>query len=79
VFWMMNTIRKVMMVVLVLIINCQVSEKPSKGPLNPHTTRRPSATTNTQGLPSADDTAVVKRVNISGFFEEIIILILRYT
>jgi hypothetical protein len=32
---MRKTIRKVMIVVPVLIINCQVSEKPKIGPVNP--------------------------------------------
>src|SRR5437016_14561694 len=34
---MMNTMRKVMMVVAVLMTSCQVSEKPKTGPVAAHT------------------------------------------
>ena len=38
VFWIRNTIRKVMIVVPVLMTSCQVSEKPKNGPVTAHTT-----------------------------------------
>lgn len=37
VFWIRKTIRKVMIVVEVLMMSCQVSEKPRAGPEQPHT------------------------------------------
>lgn len=57
------------MVVLVLIINCHVSEKPSSGPLNTHKINTPIAATNTHGRPSIFDVVLVKRVNISCFLD----------
>lgn len=60
-----------MIVVEVLTISCQVSEKPKNGPLQAQMTNRPRAITNTQGRPKAEETAVVKRVKISGFLDEI--------
>jgi hypothetical protein len=64
---MINTIRKVMMVVLVLIISCQVSEKPNNGPLKAQIIRSATAATKIQAWPMAFETALVKRVKISGF------------
>ncbi|MNY51331.1 hypothetical protein D3C86_1869080 [compost metagenome] len=57
-----------MIVVLVLTINCHVSEKPSNGPLNAHSTRKQSAATNIHGLPRMVEILVVNLVNISAFF-----------
>jgi hypothetical protein len=55
----------VIIVVPVLMINCQVSEKPNTGPLIPQTIRIIKATTNTQAWPIAKAIVDVKRVNIS--------------
>ncbi len=43
VFWIKKTMRKVMMVVVVLMTSCQVSEKSKMGPLTPQTTMSRSA------------------------------------
>src|SRR6185436_8266197 len=54
---MMNTIRKVIIVVLVLITSCHVSENPNNGPLTAHPTINSNATRNDQGDPIARATA----------------------
>lgn len=56
-----------MMVVLVLIMSCHVSEKPKIGPLILHSTSAPSAATNIQGLPNHADIVVVNLVKKSSF------------
>jgi hypothetical protein len=65
------------MVVLVFIISCQVSLKPSSGPLSAHTTKIARAAANTQAWPIALDTELVKRVKISSFFAVAITLFCR--
>jgi hypothetical protein len=60
----MNTIRKVMMVVAVLITSCQVSEKPKSGPVAPQTTTPASASMKAPGLPASSDTPWAKAVNL---------------
>ena len=67
VFWIMNTIRKVMIVVLVLMISCQVSENCRIGPLIHQTISTPRAIINTHGRPNHVDTVVVNLVKISFF------------
>jgi hypothetical protein len=54
VFWMMNTIRKVTMVVEVLTRSCQVSLKPKNGPDSPHSTMIASAATKIVGRPASN-------------------------
>src|SRR3982750_2453682 len=51
VLWIRNTIRKVMMVVEVLITNCQVSEKPNSGPLAAQAATRTTQTRKVTGRP----------------------------
>jgi hypothetical protein len=64
---MIKTIRKVI-IVLVLMISCQVSENPSSGPLKPHATSTRSAVTNTHACPSTEGTRLVNWLKISGRF-----------
>jgi hypothetical protein len=51
--WIRNTIRNVTIVVPVLMMSCQVSEKPKIGPLTAHTTRTVTAAAKAQGRPAA--------------------------
>src|ERR1043165_3005156 len=53
VFWIKNTIRNVMIVVPVLITNCQVSEKSNIGPVIAQTTTVPAANKKATELPVA--------------------------
>ena len=53
--------------VLVFIISCQVSEKPSSGPQIAQIERSKRAAINTAGLPINKATEVVNFVKISGF------------
>jgi hypothetical protein len=50
---MRNTIRKVTMVVPVLTMSCQVSEKPKKGPLTAHAMMTSTQSRNAIGRPVA--------------------------
>lgn len=56
-----------MIVVLVLIISCQVSENPKMGPLTLHSNNAPSAATNIHGRPNHAETVVVNFVKKSFF------------
>jgi hypothetical protein len=56
--------RNVTTVVEVLIMSCQVSEKPNKGPVHAHTTTQAAHMMNANGLPAAADTAFANFVNI---------------
>src|SRR5690606_8647588 len=49
---MRNTIRKVIIVVPVLMISCQVSENPKSDPETAHKTTRPIAIAKTHGVPA---------------------------
>ncbi len=60
VFWIRNTIRKVMMVVPVLITNCQVSENLKTGPVAAHTTTQSTHSRKAMGLPVARAVALAK-------------------
>src|SRR4051812_49292774 len=51
--WIINTIRKVTMVVPVLMTSCHVSENLNMGPVIPHTTITNIAEINAIGLPVA--------------------------
>ena len=53
VFWIRNTIRKVTIVEPVVMISCQVSEKPNSGPVTAHTTTTVQQTTKASGVPVA--------------------------
>jgi hypothetical protein len=66
---MINTIRKVMMVVPVLITSCQVLFSPKSGPLKAHNKIMATAAMNTQGRPKTDETVLVKRVKKSCLLE----------
>src|SRR4051812_19324419 len=59
---MMNTIRKVIMVVPVLITNCQVSEKWNSGPVTAHTIMMSAAIIKAAGLPVTVVTRVENRL-----------------
>ena len=63
VFWIRNTIRKVMMVVLVLMISCQVSLNLKIGPVAAQTTITASASMKVAGLPLRRAAAFAKRLN----------------
>src|ERR1700749_5009249 len=52
-FWIRKTIKKVIMVVPVLIINCQVSEYLNTGPVTPHIIITAIAVINAAELPVA--------------------------
>ena len=52
--------RKVMMVVLVLMTSCQVSEKPKSGPVAAQTTMVAIARTDAQGEPTATEVLCAK-------------------
>ena len=65
VFWIRNTIRKVTMVVLVLMISCHVSEKPKNGPLAAHRTMTRQQMMNVAGRPAAWATLFAILVNNS--------------
>src|SRR5205823_4589832 len=60
-----NTIKKVTIVVLVLMINCQVSEKPRTGPHSAHTTSTATAARNVHGPPVRPATRRDNRSNAS--------------
>jgi hypothetical protein len=49
----MNTIKKVIIVVVVLIMSCHVSEKPKAGPDIPQIRTRAKAESVAAGLPAA--------------------------
>lgn len=53
------------MVVLVFITSCQVSEKPSRGPVQAQTIRTATAATNTHAWPRTLAARVVNRVKTS--------------
>ena len=55
VFWIKNTIKNVIIVVPVLITNCQVSENLQTGPVDAQTTTSSTADKNVQELPAAFD------------------------
>src|SRR4051812_1098422 len=63
VFWIKNTIKLVMIVVVVLMMSCQVSLKPKIGPLMAQTMTQPSAMMNAIGCPTAFAMAPAKREN----------------
>jgi hypothetical protein len=70
VFWIRNTIRKVMIVVPVLITSCQVSLKPKIGPVTIHTMITESARKNVLGLPLNRDAFFARRE----YIEEVLIM-----
>ena len=51
VFWITNTMRKVMIVVAVLMTSCQVSLKPNNGPVSPQRTIAATARMKAFGRP----------------------------
>jgi hypothetical protein len=61
--------RNVMIVVDVLITNCQVSEKPKKGPEIAHAATNPTAETNVIGFPEALAIALANLAKILGLFD----------
>src|SRR5437868_14147870 len=60
---MTNTIKKVTIVVLVLMISCQLSEKPNMGPFNAQRTSTATAERNAHGLPVQPATRRENRSN----------------
>jgi len=50
---MMKTIKNVTIDVIVLMINCHVSEKPNAGPASDHNMTMITDVTNPDGLPTA--------------------------
>ena len=64
VFWIKNTIRKVMIVVDVFTASCHVSEKPKRGPLDAQATIARQQSTKVSGRPAARETELAKPVNI---------------
>ena len=64
VFWIRNTIRKVMMVVPVLITSCQVSLNPKIGPVAAQTATIPRQAMKVHGLPAILAVRVAKRMKI---------------
>src|SRR6266513_1570140 len=60
---MTNTIKKVTIVVLVLMISCQLSEKPNTAPANAQRTSTATAERNAQGLPVQPATRRANRSN----------------
>jgi hypothetical protein len=59
-FWIRNTMRKVMMVVPVLMVSCQTSEKPKTGPDKAHATTTATAA-KAVGLPAQREAAEATR------------------
>src|SRR4051812_29124735 len=65
----MKTIRNVTIVVPVLMMSCQVSEKPKIGPVTAQAMMTTTASTNAHGEPTALDVACAKRRKSSFAFE----------
>jgi hypothetical protein len=63
VFWIRNTIRKVMMVVPVLITSCQVLLNLNSGPVIAQTRTTPAASAKHNGRPVKREAALAMRVN----------------
>src|SRR4051812_22726851 len=71
VFWIRKTMRNVTMVVPVLMMSCQVSEKWKAGPVIAHTTMIAIAPTNAHGEPTICEVRAAKlenHVEKLGFF-----------
>jgi hypothetical protein len=60
---MRNTIRKVMMVVPVLMMSCQVSLKPKSGPVSAQASTAASAAAKAAGLAAVREARFAKRPN----------------
>jgi hypothetical protein len=63
VFWIRNTMRNVIMVVLVFITNCQVSLKANIGPVAAQAMMRSRATAKVVGCPAAREVHLANWVN----------------
>jgi hypothetical protein len=59
--------RKVMIVVLVLMMSCQVSLNPKSGPDNSHKTIIPPAIENAAGRPAIDEHHCANRLKVEDF------------
>jgi hypothetical protein len=63
VFWIRNTIRNVMMVVLVFMTNCQVLLNLNSGPLVAQTRMIITAAAKVAGCPAVGEARLAKRSN----------------